>query len=84
MVGGPRAERRADYASTRERVRGAWIAHVADGSPAWEAGLEAGMRIDAVNGQELPTSSRGAGKRTVRWQSWQSLTRRTARSTPAS
>ena len=54
MPGSPRAERRSDYASTRERVDGAWIARVEDGSPAWEAGLEPGMRIDAVNGQEIP------------------------------
>ena len=54
MAGGARSERRADYASTRERAQGAWVARVEDGSPAWEAGLEPGMRIDAVNGQELP------------------------------
>ncbi|MBR3158178.1 MAG: DUF512 domain-containing protein [Atopobiaceae bacterium] len=53
MSAGSRNERRADYASTRERVQGAWIAQVEDGSPAWEAGLEPGMRIDAVNGQAL-------------------------------
>ncbi len=49
-----RARRRADYASTRARTTGAWIERIEDGSPAWEAGLEYGMRIDAVNGQELP------------------------------
>ncbi len=49
-----RARRRADYASTRARTTGAWIERIEDGSPAWEAGLEPGMRIDAVNGQELP------------------------------
>ena len=53
MAGGARGERRADYATTRERTQGAWVARVEDGSPAWEAGLEAGMRIDAVNGREL-------------------------------
>ena len=46
-------EKRADYASTRERADGAWIARVIEGSPAWEAGLEVGMRIDSVNGHEL-------------------------------
>jgi len=50
MPGSPRSERRSDYASTRERTLGAWVAHVEDGSPAWEAGLEEGMRIDTVNG----------------------------------
>ncbi len=40
---------RADYASTRERADGAWIASVEEGSPAWEAGLEPGMRVDTVN-----------------------------------
>lgn len=45
-----RPERRSDYASTRERGLGAWIAHVEEGSPAWEAGLEVGMRVDTVNG----------------------------------
>ncbi len=53
MAAGSRNEHRADYASTRERAQGAWIARVEDGSPAWEAGLEPGMRIDAVNGQVL-------------------------------
>ncbi len=43
------AQRRADYASTRERTTGAWISQVEDGSPAWAAGLEPGMRIDSVN-----------------------------------
>ena len=45
--------KRADYASTRERTDGAWIARVEDGSPAWEAGLEPGMRIDTVNGEPM-------------------------------
>lgn len=53
MAGSTRGESRADYASTRERVVGAWVAHVEDGSPAWEAGLEPGMRIDAVGGVPL-------------------------------
>ncbi|MBR3225918.1 MAG: DUF512 domain-containing protein [Atopobiaceae bacterium] len=44
---------RADYASTREHTVGAWIARVEHGSPAWEAGLEAGMRIDFVNDQPM-------------------------------
>ena len=41
---------RADYASTRDRALGAWVAAVEEGSPAWEAGIEPGMRIDRVNG----------------------------------
>ena len=45
--------KRADYASTREQADGAWISHVEDGSPAWDAGLEEGMRILTVNGVEL-------------------------------
>lgn len=43
-------QRRADYASTRDRALGAWVAAVEEGSPAWEAGIEPGMRIDRVNG----------------------------------
>ena len=43
-------QKRADYASTRARTRGAWIAAVEEGSPAWEAGIEPGMRIERVNG----------------------------------
>ncbi len=47
------AERqRADYASTRPRADGAWVASVEQGSPAWEAGVEAGMRVVSVNGVE--------------------------------
>ena len=45
------AERtRADYASTKDRRLGAWVATVEEGSPAWEAGIEPGMRIERVNG----------------------------------
>ncbi|WP_130812100.1 DUF512 domain-containing protein [Olsenella sp. Marseille-P4559] len=44
---------RADYASTRERPLGAWVQSVEDESPAWEAGIEPGMRIESVNGHEL-------------------------------
>ncbi len=43
-------QKRADYASTRERTLGAWVSAVDEGSPAWEAGIEPGMRIEAVNG----------------------------------
>ena len=50
---GPLKGKRADYASTRERAVGAWVASVEEGSPAWEAGLEPGMRIDAVNDQPM-------------------------------
>lgn len=53
MQAGPQQERRADYASTRERTTGAWLASVEWGSPAWEAGLEPGMRIDTVNGEPM-------------------------------
>ena len=53
MPGTSVTEGRSDYASTRERRQGAWIGSVEDGSPAWEAGLEPGMRVDAVNGQPM-------------------------------
>lgn len=53
MPTGPASEPRSDYASTRERTLGAWIASVEDQSPAWEAGLEPGMRVDTVNGQPM-------------------------------
>ena len=46
-------ERRADYASTRPRANGAWVESVEEESPAWVAGIEAGMRIDEVNGHRL-------------------------------
>ena len=45
-------QKRADYASTRDRALGAWVAAVEEGSPAWEAGIEPGMRIARVNGVE--------------------------------
>ncbi len=45
-------QKRADYASTRERTDGAWVAKVEEGSPAWDAGIEPGMRIVTVNGVE--------------------------------
>ena len=51
MQNSPLRGERADYASTRERSLGAWVQSVEQGSPAWEAGLEPGMRIDSVNGQ---------------------------------
>ena len=41
---------RADYASTRPQADGAWVATVEEGSPAWEAGIEPGMRVVSVNG----------------------------------
>lgn len=44
-------QKRADYASTKEQVIGAWVAKVEDQSPAWEAGIEPGMRIVSVNGK---------------------------------
>lgn len=43
-------QKRADYASTREQADGAWVARVEEGSPAWEVGIEPGMRIVSVNG----------------------------------
>ena len=43
-------QKRADYASTRPQADGAWVASVAEGSPAWEIGVEPGMRIVSVNG----------------------------------
>lgn len=45
-------QKRADYASTRPRADGAWVAAVEEGSPAWEAGIEPGMRVVTVNGVE--------------------------------
>ena len=45
-------QKRADYASTRPQANGAWIAAVEEGSPAWEAGIGPGMRIERVNGVE--------------------------------
>lgn len=45
-------QKRADYASTRPQADGAWVARVEEGSPAWDAGIEPGMRIVAVNGVE--------------------------------
>ena len=50
---GPASKKRADYASTRPQAQGAWVASVEPGSPADDAGIEEGMRIDAVNGVEL-------------------------------
>ena len=50
---GKKGSKRADYASTRPQADGAWIASVESGSPADDAGLEPGMRICAVGGQEL-------------------------------
>lgn len=43
-------QKRADYASTKVRRLGAWIQGVDPDSPAYDAGLEPGMRIDKVNG----------------------------------
>ena len=45
-------QKRADYASTRPQANGAWVASVEEGSPAWEVGIEPGMRIVRVNGVE--------------------------------
>ena len=45
-------QKRADYASTRPQATGAWVAAVEEGSPAWEAGIEPGMRVVSVNGIE--------------------------------
>ena len=44
---------RSDYASTKPQADAAWIKSVEEGSPAWEAGLEPGMRVDRVNGHAL-------------------------------
>lgn len=43
-------QKRADYASTKPQADGAWVAAVEEGSPAWEAGIEPGMRVERVNG----------------------------------
>ena len=50
---GSKGAKRADYASTKPQVNGAWVARVEPGSPADDAGIETGMRIDSVNGVEL-------------------------------
>lgn len=50
---GKKGSRRADYASTRPQATGAWVASVEPGSPADDAGIEVGMRIDAVGGVPL-------------------------------
>jgi len=47
------AEQRADYASSKPQATGAWVARVEEESPAWEAGIEPGMRVDSVNGRAL-------------------------------
>ena len=44
---------RADYASTRPQATGAVVASVEEGSPAWEAGIQPGMRVETVNGKPL-------------------------------
>lgn len=44
---------RSDYASTKPQADGAWVASVEPGSPAYDAGIEPGMRICSVNGTEL-------------------------------
>lgn len=49
---------RADYAKrTQDKKQdfshGAWIEKVQEGSPAWEAGLEPGMRIETCDGHTL-------------------------------
>lgn len=60
MSGGPGTpgpgtpgEPRADYGRAEVPGLGAWVERVEEGSPAWEAGLEPGMRVDAVNGAAL-------------------------------
>lgn len=45
---------RADYAPTSAPGLGAWVSHVVPGSPADDAGIQAGMRIDSADGQPLP------------------------------
>ena len=46
-------QERADYAPLKHPGMGAWIQSVEEDSPAWDAGLEPGMRIDSVNGKPL-------------------------------
>ena len=69
---GEAATKRADYASTRDRAIGAFVESVEEGSPAWEVGIEPGMRIAqlviaavasvAVEVSDtLSSSERGAG-----------------------
>ena len=50
---GSKNAKRADYASTKPQVMGAWVASVIPGSPADDAGIEPGMRIASVNGTPL-------------------------------
>ena len=50
---GSKDSQRADYASTKPQVLGAWVSSVEPLSPADDAGIMPGMRIDAVNGVEL-------------------------------
>ncbi len=50
---GAKDGKRADYASTRPQADGAWVQSVEVGSPADDAGIEAGMRIERVNGTPL-------------------------------
>ena len=47
------AQSNANYAPTRENGRGAWVTSVRDESPAWAAGIEAGMCVLTVNGKPL-------------------------------
>lgn len=53
--GAPYAQGRADYAPTRapEDAGGALVTAVREDSPAYDAGIEAGMRIACVNGEPL-------------------------------
>lgn len=50
---GAQSTKRADYASTKPQVLGAWVASVVPGSPADDAGIEPGMRIARVNDTPL-------------------------------
>ncbi len=47
------AQSNADYAPSRESGRGAWVTSVRDESPAWAAGIVAGMCVLTVNGKPL-------------------------------
>ncbi|MBP3893722.1 MAG: DUF512 domain-containing protein [Atopobiaceae bacterium] len=50
---GSRDSQRADYASTKPQVMGAWVSDVEPLSPADDAGITPGMRIETVNGVPL-------------------------------
>lgn len=51
MTAGDPGDTRADYAPSEAPRLGAWVASVAEGGPAWCAGIEPGMRVATVAGR---------------------------------